>query len=164
MWARRLPRNAAVKAAVESGLCKPDEVRAGVQLVKYNPGYILLFLVGIIPGFIFVLGVQRGCFLLVTDREVIVSPFYGAWGAKRAMGEAMKLERPVQVALAEDPKPVHNFGNKLQLPREIAEFLGTDTVYAQMGRVADDAFGIARAPTESASKAPAEGSQTLQTG
>lgn len=156
---RALPKNPYAKALVQGGVIGADDIAAGVQLFKYSPGFQFLILVGIVPGLIFGVGFQRFCFLFVTDREVVVTPFGTA--AKNAASHALRLQRPVELALAEDPKPMHNFGNKVQLPREIGEFLGRDIVYAQLGNVADDAFRIARTPAGRSGEGPSAGGGTL---
>lgn len=91
-------------------------------------------LVGIVPGFVAMLGFQRQCFALVTAREVIFTRWV-LFRASTGLEETLRLERPVQLALTEEPKKNHNLGNRVELPPEVARFLGKDAVYVQLGHV-----------------------------
>jgi hypothetical protein len=143
------PRRAARKtiaAARERGVLAPDDdVQAVAQLVRYNPAIVLLFLVGLIPGFVAMLGFQRQCFLLVTAGHVVFTR-WTLYGGPKAVAEPLRLERPIQLALSEQPKKSHFFGNRVVFPPEVAQFLGKDAGHAQFGNAADEAFRIARTP------------------
>lgn len=129
--------------AREAGVLGPDdEVEATVQLTKFSPAMILLILVGIVPGILLLLLFQRFCLVLVTGHEVIVTGW--ALGTKKSLRKVLRLARPQRLTLSEPPKRSHFFGNKVQLPAEIATFLGRDIAYAQFGMMADEAFEVAR--------------------
>ena len=131
-------------------LAADERVVSGLPLVKVSPAIGLTAIAGVLPGVILTLIVQRTCYLLVTDRRVLVT----GWSISGTKSDRLlSLDRPVRLALAENPKKSHFFGNKVRLPREIADFLGRDTARATLGLVAEHAFGEARAAPTRSSKA-----------
>ena len=123
---------------------RDDEFVADVPLFKRAPGLAIL-------GPLHVL-FQRSCTLLVTPREVIVTPWATPnnrrpLGPKSRWGDVLRLERPQRLALTDPPKRTHTVsGNKVQLPAPIAASLGCDVVYAASGLMADATFQLAGSP------------------
>jgi hypothetical protein len=144
-YLERLPKNAWIRKAGEAGVLGADEqVVVCLPMFKLSPSFGLLIFVGLLPAIIFAIFVQRTSYLYVTNRRVVVTSF--GRSAKKMLQSVLSLDRPVHLALAQDPRPSHYFGNKVTLPPDIASFLGKPTVYAQLGTVADYAFRVARTP------------------
>jgi len=145
------PRSAArrtIDSARERGVLGPeDELQAVAHFFKYTPAMVLLILLGILPGAALIWALQRSCFLLVTQRHVIFTG-WSLTGGEKAVADVLRLDRPVQLALSEEPKKNHSFGNRVALPPQASEFLGRQAVYAGLGNLADTAFRIARTPPE----------------
>ena len=147
------PVRTAITVAREQGvLASDDDLEAVAFLVKYKnlPWLILLGIPFAIVGmFVFAAVawvIQRTCYVFVTSRHVI----FTQWVNGRNVGGVMRLERPVQLALSKPPKKNHSSANPVQIPApqgpKVAKFLGRETVYAQAGILADQAFQIARTP------------------
>ena len=149
----KLAKGKAVRAARQYGLLDPDEeVVGGVVLFKRTPILNLLInpLLGVLPGLIIVLALQRYALLIVTDRRVILTPWY--WnGPKKKFDEAMHLGRPVPIGrLTETPRSVSQFGAKAMLAPDAQALLGRSDAYVQWGVNAAYAFRYAEtAPSTS---------------
>jgi hypothetical protein len=145
---RRIARKTIAAAREQGVLASDDHVEAVAQLLKYNPGIWFLLLVGVLPGFVAVFGFQRQCSLIVTTRHVIFSRWANLFGIGKSAAQTLNLNRPVQLALSQEPKKSHAFGNRVELPPQVAEFLGRNRAYAAFGNAADEAFRIARTPSD----------------
>jgi hypothetical protein len=116
-------------------------------LLKPNPGIWFLLVLGLLPGLVAVFGFQRHCSLLVTTRHVIFSRWTNVFGIGKAAGQTARLDRPVQLALSREPKKNHALGNRVELPPQMAEFLGREAAYVALGNLAAEAFRIAQTPS-----------------
>lgn len=154
---RKFPNNRFIRKLRAAGVLAADEqVIAGVPMSKRSPAIVLLAVVGILPALIVLFTLQRFSVLIVTNRRVLVTPW--SMNGKKAEG-MLQLNRPVNLALTENPKPSHFFGNKVRLSQEIAQFLGRETTYTQLGNVADYAFREARGTGAGDAPAPPAQSQ-----
>jgi hypothetical protein len=145
-YLERFPNSKLVRKLRERGELGPDErVVAGFPMSKVSPAINLTALIGLLPGLLAVLIVQRFSYLVVTDRRVLVT----RWSTTGTnIDRVLSLDRPVYLSLSETPKKSHFFGNKVRFPQEIAGFLGRDKAYAQLGLVAAYGFQEARSAAE----------------
>lgn len=143
-----LPKNRFVRKLRETGVLGPDDqVVAAAPMLKLPPAVALTVWLGLLPGLIVLIGYQRQCWLIVTQRDVVLT---GLFRSSPKPDQAIRVPRPVYLSLAENPKPSHFFGNKVALPPEIASRLGRGTLNAVNGNLADHAFGLARTPGQAA--------------
>jgi hypothetical protein len=143
-----LPKNRFLKKLREVGILGPDEqVLAVAPMMKLPQAVALTVWLGLLPGLIILIGFQRQCWLIVTDRDVVLTGFFQKAPKPE---QAIRVPRPVYLSLAENPKPSHFFGNKVTLPPEIASRLGRETLQAVNGNLADYAFSLARTPSRTA--------------
>jgi hypothetical protein len=141
-----LPKNRVLRKLREVGILGPNEqVLAAVPLLKLPQAVALTVWLGLLPGLIILIGFQRQCWVIVTDRDVVLTGFFQK---SPKPDRAIRVPRPVYLSLAENPKPSHFFGNKVTLPPEIASRLGRGTLQAVNGNLADYVFGVARTPAE----------------
>jgi hypothetical protein len=142
---------AAIDAGRERGVLTPDDdLQAAAPLVKYTQGQ-LFFTAPFAP--LALMGAyffypQKACLLLVTQRHVMLTGWTFPMGPE-TFADTLRLDRPVQLALSQEPKEFQG-ANPVALPAEAAEFLGRQTVYAQLGKVVAEAFRIAVAPPRAA--------------
>lgn len=156
---RKFPNNRFIRKLRTAGVLSPDEqVLSGLPMSKRSPAVVLFAILGVLPALLVLFALQRFCYLILTNRRILVT----RWSVTGTRPDGMlELQYPVHLSLSENPKPSHFFGNKVRFPQEIAQFLGRETAYTQLGNVADYAFRQARGsasgstPTASAPPPPA---------
>lgn len=110
------------------------------------PGYLIASLIGM----------TRGCWVLVTKREVVVTRFRRS--DRRALrGDVLRLERPVHFELANQ----RGYVSKVTLPAEVAEFVGKRRLVAE-GKRSRQALELAGTPPVEEAAAASTGTVSIR--
>lgn len=119
-------------AGRNTGLIGSDDEVVGMALLSKRPPYLGLLMI------------QRYSTVLVTEREVFVTPWVANMGPfQSSLSNALRLRRPQRLSLSEQPKRAHFLGNNVSLPESMAAFLGQDAAHVQYGLVAENGFKLA---------------------
>jgi hypothetical protein len=134
----RVPRIA--HSLEKKGLLRVGEEVQGLVLLQKHPSWKAWFVSMVYDGY---------AWLVVTEGRVLVSQWTPSGTAVWPKGEFLSLDRPVRLTLT---KPVKHrrvsSRNEVQLPDEIATFLGRRKAYIALDAVAADAFDRAGSSPE----------------
>lgn len=128
-----------IEIARQKGIIQPDEeVRASVSLFNRSQAimaapFLARFL---LKKFLFVVTSKRVLLITVPAFAVHGGGYY-TW---------MEHPLPCKLTLESEPKEFHQTGNRVQLPDQLAEFVGRPVGFVLRGKAAQQAFALASNP------------------
>ena len=122
-------------------ILRPDEeVLACVSLFNYSQ-MIFILMPLFIPRFL----LKKFLFVVTEHRILCITvPAFGVHGS--GYHKWIEVPKPCNLTLKSVPKEFHQTGNKVGLPRQIAQFVGRPFGFVLRGHQAEHAFKLAAMP------------------